>query len=49
MKKISTDVEAIRGIPYVIGATNNSHIHIVTPGKDATEYYCRKGFYSVIL
>ena len=49
MKRISTEFEAIRGIPYVIGAIDGSHIPIMSPSKDAPEYYCRKGFYSVIL
>ena len=49
MKRISTEFEAIKGIPYVIGAIDGSHIPIVSPSKDAPEYYCRKGFYSVIL
>ena len=49
MKIISTEFGVIRGIPYVIGAIDGSHIPIVAPGKYAPEYYCRKGFYSVIL
>ena len=49
MKTTSTEFETIKGIPYVIEAIEDSHIPIVAPGKDAPEYYCRKGFYSVIL
>jgi hypothetical protein len=49
MKTIYTEFEAIRGIPYVIGAIDGSYIPIVGSGKDAPEYYYRKGFHSVIL
>ena len=49
MKTIPTEFEAIKDIPYVIGAIDGSHIPIVTINKDAPKYYFRKGFYSVLL
>ena len=49
MKTLSAEFEAIKCIPYVIGAIDGSHIPIMAPGTDAPKYYCRKGFYSVIL
>lgn len=49
LKRIATEFEELRGLPYVIGAIDGSHIPIIAPPLDPTSYYCRKGFYSVLL
>jgi len=36
-------------IPYILGAIDGSHIPIIAPSIDLALYYCRKGFYSVLL
>jgi hypothetical protein len=49
LKRISAKFEELRGIPYVIGAVDGSHIPIIAPPIDPTSYYYRKGFYSALL
>ena len=44
MKTISTEFEAIRGIPYVIGAIDGSHISIVASAKMLLNIIVVKGF-----
>ena len=49
MQRISSEFEALKGIPFVIGAMNGSHIPIIAPNLDPISYYCRKGFYCALL
>jgi hypothetical protein len=49
LKRILAKFEEFRGIPYVIGSVDGSHITIIAPPIDPTSYYCRKGFYSAFL
>ena len=37
------------GFPQVIGAIDGSHIPILKPTESPSDYFCRKGFYSIIL
>jgi len=46
---ISQHFEAIHGIPYIAGAIDGSHIPIIAPIEHAPDYYCRKGFHSILL
>jgi hypothetical protein len=46
LNRIAAEFEELRGLPYVIGAVDGSHIPIIAPPIDPTSYYCRKGFYS---
>ena len=41
--------EAVHGVPQCVGARDGSHIPINAPNRNHTDYYNRKGFYSVIL
>lgn len=47
--RIAAEFEDLRGLPYVMGAVDGSHIPIIAPPIDPTSYYCRKGFYSALL
>ena len=49
MQAISENFKALHGILFVVGAINGSHIPIVAPKAYATDYYCRKGFHSLLL
>ena len=49
MKQITLEFESLHGIPYILGAIDGSHIPIIAPSIDHASYYCRKGFYSVLL
>jgi hypothetical protein len=49
LRRMAAEFEALKGIPYVIGAVDGSHIHIIAPPIDPTSYYCRKGYYLVLL
>jgi hypothetical protein len=49
LRRIAGEFEELRGIPYVIGAVDGSHIPIIAPPLDPTSYYCRKGYYSALL
>jgi hypothetical protein len=44
-KEITSSFERLHGIPYILGAINDSHVPIITPKKNPKSYYCRKGFY----
>ena len=46
---ITSRFEQLHGIPYIIGAINGSHIHVLTLVDDGEDYYCRKSFHSTIL
>ena len=49
LSRIAAEFEELRGLFYVIGAIDGSHILIITLPIDPTSYYCRKGFYSTLL
>ena len=49
LSRIAAEFEELRGLPYVIGAVDGSHIPIIASPIDPTSYYCRKGFYSALL
>jgi hypothetical protein len=49
LQRISSKFEALKGIPFVIGAVDGSHIPIIAPSLDPISYYCRKGFYLALL
>jgi hypothetical protein len=49
MKQIALEFESLHGIPYILGAIDGSHIPIIAPSIDPASYYCRKGYYSVLL
>jgi hypothetical protein len=49
LNRIAAEFEELRGLPYVIGAVDGSHIPIIAPPIDPTSYYCRKSFYSTLL
>ena len=40
MKKITTEFEALHGIPLIIKAIDGSHIPIIAPSNDLVSYYC---------
>ncbi|MCO5556732.1 hypothetical protein L7F22_010284 [Adiantum nelumboides] len=49
MQEIALSFEAVRGIPFVIGAIDGSHISIIAPRENPTDYYNRDGFHSILL
>ena len=49
LRRMTAKFEALKGIPYVIGVVDESHIPIIAPLINPTSYYCRKGYYSVLL
>ena len=49
MQDISRNFEVLHGIPYIVGAIDGRHIPILTPHEHAADYYCRKGFQSILL
>ena len=49
IEAMALEFEEVRGIPYIIGAVDGSHIPIIAPEVDPGFYYCRKGFYSALL
>ncbi|KAG8172947.1 hypothetical protein JTE90_024056 [Oedothorax gibbosus] len=47
--EIADSFLGLGGLPGVVGAVDGTHIPIKAPSSNATEYYCRKGHYSVLL
>ena len=47
--QIAREFEALYDIPYVVGAIDGSHIHILVPVNGGEDYYCRKSFHSTLL
>ena len=39
----------MKPLPNCVGAIDGSHIEIVRPNECATDYYNRKGYYSILL
>ena len=49
MKQIALEFESLHEIPYILGAIDGSYIPIIAPSIDLASYYCRKGFYLILL
>ena len=49
LKEIIDGFETFWGFPQAAGAIDGSHIPIVRPDESASDYYNRKGYYSVIM
>ena len=49
LKEVVTGFERLWGFPQAAGAIDGSHIPIKKPLESASDYYNRKGFYSVII
>ena len=49
LRKMTSKFKALKGISYVIGVVDGSHVSIITPPIDPTAYYCRGGYYSFLL
>ena len=49
MKEIINEFEILWRFPQVIGAIYGSHIPILKPVESASDYFNRKGFYSIII
>jgi hypothetical protein len=49
LRRMAAEFEVLKGIPYVIGTVDGSYISIIAPLIDPTTYYCRIGYYSVLL
>jgi len=49
MQTISENFEALHKIPSIVEAIDGSHIPIIALQEYASDYFSRKGFYSVLL
>ena len=49
LKEVVDGFELCWGFPQAAGAIDGSHIPIVRPQESASDYYNRKGYYSVIM
>ena len=49
LKEIVDGFETFWGFPQAAGAIDGSHIPIIRPDESASDYYNRKGYYSVIM
>ena len=49
LKDIVEGFETCWGFPQAAGAIDGSHIPIIRPDESASDYYNRKGYYSVIM
>ena len=49
LKDIVKGFETCWGFPQAAGAIDGSHIPIIRPDESASDYYNRKGYYSVIM
>ena len=49
LKEIVEEFETCWGFPQAAGAIDGSHIPIIHPDESASDYYNRKGYYSVIM
>ena len=49
LKEIVDGFESCLGFPQVAGAIDDTHIPIIHPDESASDYYNRKGYYSVIM
>ena len=49
LEEVVQGFEALWGFPQAFGAIDGSHIPITKPQESASDYYNRKGFYSLIM
>ena len=49
LREIVEGVESYWGFSQAVGAIDGSHIPIIRPDESASDYYNRKGYYSVIM
>ncbi|MCO5603293.1 hypothetical protein L7F22_057442 [Adiantum nelumboides] len=49
MLQMAKEFQKIRGIPYVIGAIDGSHIPIIAPRENVVDSFNRKRFHSILL
>ena len=49
LKEVVAGFDKFWGFPQVAGAIDCTHIPIVKPEESASDYYNRKGFYSIIM
>ena len=49
LKDIVDGFESFWGFPQAVGAIDGSHIPIIKPAESASDYYNRKGYYSVLI
>ena len=49
LKETVAGFETYWGLPQAAGAIDGSHIPILHPDESASDYYNRKGYYSVIV
>lgn len=49
LKEIVDGFETFWGFPQAAGAIDGSHIPIIRPDESASDYYNRKGYYSIIV
>ena len=49
LKEIVEGFETCWGFPQAAGAIDGSHIPIIRPDESASDYYNRKGYYSIIM
>ena len=49
LKEIVEGFEEFWGFPQVAGAIDGSHIPIIRPEESASDYYNRKGYYSIVM
>ena len=48
LEEVVHGFESLLGFPQTVGAFDSTHIPIIKPLKSASDYYNRKGFYSVM-
>lgn len=49
LKEVVEGFETCLGFPQAAGAIDGSHIPIIRPDESASDYYNRKGYYSIIM
>ena len=49
LKEIVDEFEHLWGFPQVAGAIDGTHIPILKPKESPSDYYNRKGFYSILM
>ena len=49
LKEVVQGFEALWGFPQALGAIDGTHIPIIKPLESASDYYNRKGIYSIIM